>query len=86
MTIDDSVRIRVIRALLGMDSQSFAKRLGVCPATQTNWEKGRTTPSADKRQELYQLCEENGIGFLPSGFPVPVASLLMFKLEEFQNA
>lgn len=71
---NDATRIRVIRAFLGMDSKPFAARLGVCAGTLTNWERGRSTPTPSRRAELEKLCEENGIGFLPNGYPIPMSS------------
>lgn len=85
MTLDDSTRIRVIRALIGLDSKSFAVRLGVCAGTLTAWEKGRSAPQGTKRQALAELCQEHGIGFMPSGMPFPMADCMMFKPQENQN-
>lgn len=82
MILDDAQRIRVIRALLGMDSKSFATRLDICANTLTGWEKGRAVPKAAKRQALAELCSEQGIGFTPSGMPFPMADCMMFKKEE----
>ena len=73
--VDDSARVRVIRALLGIDSRTFAKTLSVSPGTVTAWEKGRSTPTRAKRNELAQFCQKNGIAFLPSGMPVPRVDL-----------
>lgn len=33
MIVNEATRIRIVRAFLGMDSKSFATRLGVCAAT-----------------------------------------------------
>ena len=74
--VDDSARIRVIRALVGLDSRSFAKKMGVSPQTVTSWEKGRCTPQREKRKELAAFCQKEGICFLPSGCPVPASDLL----------
>ena len=35
--IDDAVRVRVIRAILGMSSKAFAARVGVSAGTLTAW-------------------------------------------------
>ncbi len=83
MTVNSSAQIRVIRAWLGMSSRDFSARLGVCPASLTNWERGRATPGPEKRQVLAELCQEHGLGFLPSGMPVPFAECFTFKPGEF---
>lgn len=79
MIVDEHARIRVVRALLGLDCKAFASRLGVHPATLTNWEKGRSGPNLLRRRELGKLCQENGIAFSPSGMPFPVADCIVFK-------
>jgi DNA-binding transcriptional regulator YiaG len=78
----DAQRIRVIRALIGMNSKDFAAKLDVCAGTLTAWERGRATPTVTKRMELAELCQEHGIAFTPSGFPFPIADCMMFKPEE----
>jgi len=82
VTFNDSTRIRVIRAIIGLDSKSFATRLGIAASTLTNWEKGRSAPQLPKRQELAELCQEHGIGFTPSGFPFPITDCMLFKKED----
>ena len=84
MILDDSVRIRVIRALLGMSSKDFAVRLGVCSGTLTAWERNRSAPQGTKRDDLAKLCQENGIAFSPSGMPFPIADVMTFKQENNQ--
>lgn len=79
MHVNDATRIRVIRAFLGMNSQSFSARLGINSQTLTNWERGRSTPGPVKREELAKLCEDNGIAFSPSGYPFPVTDCVVFK-------
>lgn len=79
MIINDGTRVRVIRALLGMDSKSFAKKLNVCAATLTSWEKGRSSPQGDNKNALAKICSEAGIGFTPTGCPLPMADVMMFK-------
>jgi DNA-binding transcriptional regulator YiaG len=83
MIVNSSTQIRVIRALLGMSPRDFSARLGVCPASLTNWERGRTTPGPERRQVLAELCQENGLGFMPSGMPVPFAQYFAFKPGDF---
>jgi transcriptional regulator with XRE-family HTH domain len=74
MIVNSSTQIRVIRTWLGTSSRDFSARLGVCPASLTNWERGRATPGPEKRKVLLaELCQEYGIGFPPSGMPVPFA-------------
>lgn len=81
MTINDAVRVRVIRAITGMDSKTMAARLGIGPATLTSWEKGRATPLPGNRDALAVVCQEHGIGFTPSGFPFPMVDCMQFKQE-----
>lgn len=86
MTFDDATRIRVIRAMLGIDSKSFAAKVGVRPETMSGWEHGHYTPQPSKREELAKLCSEHGIGFTPSGFPFPIAECMMFRSQEGRSA
>jgi len=79
--ITDAVRIRVIRALLGMSCRKFADALNVSTASLTGWEKGRSVPRPRTRQELAKLCQKHGIAFMPSGFPIPVVDCMLFKKE-----
>lgn len=79
LTIDDAVRIRVIRAIIGMKSKDMAKRIGVTACTITFWERGTATPRGKHRRELENICREHRITFLPSGFPVPFDDCLQFK-------
>ncbi len=76
MIVDDATRIRVIRALLGMESREFAKILGISNGTITSWEKSRSTPQREKRKALAELCQKHGICFLPSGAPVFQSDLM----------
>jgi DNA-binding transcriptional regulator YiaG len=82
MTINDSTRIRVIRALIGMSSKDFAERIGVSSWTMTAYERGRSAPQGKKRDELAKLCQEHGLAFLPSGMPVSFSDCLLFKNQE----
>ena len=77
--LSDAMRVRVIRALLGMTSKQFAQKIGVSATTLTSWEKGRNTPQAHIRPRISDLCQEHGIAALPSGMPVPASDVLMFK-------
>jgi DNA-binding XRE family transcriptional regulator len=83
MIVNRNIQIRIIRALLGMGSRSFAKCLGVCEASLTNWEKGHVNPRPENIQALGELCQKHGIGFRPSGMPVPFAECFMLKPGEF---
>lgn len=85
MIVDDATRIRVVRAFLGMDSKSFSARIGVCVGTLTNYERGRSSPAQRPREELAKLCQENGICFTPSGYPLPVIDHVVFKQEAVQE-
>lgn len=86
MKIDDAMRIRLIRALLGMNSRTFAALLDIEPNTLTHWEKGVTTPNRTKRDILWTLCQEHGIAFSPSGYPFPLADCMIFTTpKENQN-
>jgi transcriptional regulator with XRE-family HTH domain len=82
LPIGDAVRIRVIRALMGTTSRSFAQRIGVSAGTLTSWEKGRATPQNSHREELAKLCHEKKIGFLPSGMPVPFVDTLVYREDK----
>lgn len=79
MTLNDAMRVRVIRAILGLNSKAFASRLGVSAITVTAWERGRWVPGAESREELARLCQEHKLAFLPSGMPVPAVDTLIFK-------
>jgi DNA-binding transcriptional regulator YiaG len=74
--IDESVKIRIIRILVGMDCKTFAATLGVCVNTVTSWEHGRNEPIRSKRKALAELCQKHGIAFLPSGYPLPKSELM----------
>ena len=76
MIIDDSAKIRVIRAMLGMESREFAAKLGISAGTMTSWEKGRSTPQREKRKVITEICQKYRIGFMPSGMPVPIDDIM----------
>ncbi len=69
--IDDPTRIRVIKAILHMDSKAFATAIGVAQNTVTGWESGRSVPNAASRQVISHLCHMRGIEFRADGMPVP---------------
>lgn len=77
--ISDAVRIRVIRAIIGMTSESFAESVGASVNSVTNWEKGRTHPQQVHRVRLGMLCQKYRLCFLPSGMPVPMDDVIQFK-------
>ncbi len=76
MIIDDAARVRIVRAILGIESREFAAKLGISAGTMTSWERGRSTTQREKRKVLAAICQENSICFLPSGMPVPHSDLL----------
>lgn len=71
MIVEESVRWRVIRAILGVDKLAMAKRFKVSPNTIRNWECGRTVPNNINRKIISQICHEHNISIRPDGFPVP---------------
>jgi len=80
--INDSQRIRVIRAILGMTSKALANELGVSTNALTSWEKNKYSPRPENRHELARLCKKNEIGFTPSGMPVPMTDVFTFRKKE----
>ena len=70
--VNDAVRVRVIRAILGISSKEFSSRVGVTQGVITSWEKGRSRPQPKNKIELGRLCRESKIAFTASGFPVVV--------------
>jgi DNA-binding XRE family transcriptional regulator len=82
MKINDATRVRIIRAMLGVDSKTFAKQLNVCAATLTSWEKGRSSPQGANKDALAEICLDAGIGFSPTGYPMPMADVMTFKSRE----
>jgi len=73
MVIDDAFQVRIVRAMLGMGVGKFAQTMGVCAASVTGWEHGRSFPQRANRQRFNELCREQGIAFLRSGMPVPAS-------------
>jgi DNA-binding transcriptional regulator YiaG len=69
--VTDAMRVRVIRAIIGVTSRQFCRMVGVSPTTLTSWEKGRAEPQRRKRVILAAICQQNSIAFLPNGMPVP---------------
>ena len=72
--ISEPTRIRVIKAILGMDSKAFAKAVGVAQNTVTVWESGRSVPSHESRKAIKTLCDSKGIVFRKDGMPLPKVS------------
>ena len=72
--ISEPQRIRVIKAILGMDSKAFAKAVGVDRNTVTTWESGRSVPSHESRVAIKALCDSQGIVFRKDGMPLPKVS------------
>jgi ribosome-binding protein aMBF1 (putative translation factor) len=71
--VEESTRLRVIRAIIGWDRKTMSSRLGVHPTTVTKWEHGKTTPDTTARRKIETICSEYGIAIRPDGFPVPVS-------------
>lgn len=82
--IDDSVRVRIIRLLLGIKSKELAARLGITAGALSSWETGRHCPQREKRKLLADICQKEGICFMPSGYPVPMSDLMPVKQENEQ--
>lgn len=72
--IDEPTRIRVIKAILGMDSKAFANAVGVAQNTVTTWESGRSVPSHESRVAIKALCDSKGIVFRKDGLSVELTS------------
>lgn len=71
MAVEEKVRWRVIRAILGWDKQTMALNLGINPNTVRMWENGDSCPNAPSRKVLASLCEKHRIAIRADGFPVP---------------
>ena len=69
--VDDSTRIRVIRALLGLSKREFADLLEVTENTVGNWEAGRNVPQRRHRERMAAICAEKGIILRTDGYPAP---------------
>lgn len=74
--VDDSTRIRVIMALMGITSKTLAARVGVTQGVITCWRKGRFAPQKKNRAILAEICQQEGIAFFPSGMPIREADLM----------
>lgn len=74
--IEEKAKIRIIRVLLDVSAKEFAEILGVTPCSVSGWENGRCTPQRGVRRKISEMCDKNGICFLPSGMPVPKEDLL----------
>jgi DNA-binding transcriptional regulator YiaG len=71
--VDEAMRIRVIRAIIGCDRQTLQKRLGVSDNVVRNWEDGTSIPQRKNRAALAEICRQYNIAIRPDGFPVPVS-------------
>lgn len=71
MVVEEAVRWRVIRAILGIDQEALARKIDSHPNSIRNWEKGRTVPNTTSRKKLAEICREHNIAIRPDGFPVP---------------
>lgn len=71
MVISEAMRWRVIRAILGWDKNTLAKRMGINPNTIRYWENGRQSPNPASRKVFSEICHEHSIAIRPDGFPVP---------------
>ena len=69
--VNEATRMRVIRAILGVDMQTFARHFDVSPNTVRNWERGISIPNTINRKTLSGLLLKNRIAIRPDGFPVP---------------
>lgn len=79
MILDDATRVRVIRAILGLNRRQMAEKVGVTPFTITDWETGRARPRGRLQDRMALVAHENGLAFLPSGMPVPAKDCLLLK-------
>ena len=77
--VSDATRIRVIMALMGVTSKDLAIRVGVSQGVVTGWSKGRCAPQRKSRAALAEICQQEGICFLPSGMPVRIEDLVVVK-------
>ena len=73
--ISEKQRIKILCSILDVEYQGLAERLGVTRQTVYTWTMGNRTLSPTTRRKLNELCEKEGIAFLPSGMPV--------KLEDY---
>ena len=68
--VDEAMRVRVIRAIVGISKSDLAARCDVVYQTVSNWETGRSVPNSTSRRVLSELCAKNNIAIRPDGFPV----------------
>ena len=71
--IEESMRIRVIRAITGLNSSKFCEKYGIHKSSMPAWEAGRAVPNTKSRETLARICAEYNISIRPDGFPVPVS-------------
>lgn len=50
-----------IRRTVGMNQIEFAKAIGVCKTTISNWETGLYEPTPDHIKRLIEFCKEHKI-------------------------
>ncbi len=66
-----SVRIRVIRALMGFTQARFAMAVSSNIVSIREWERGERCIRPESWRKIALFCREMGIGMLKSGMPVP---------------
>ncbi len=69
--VSEALRIRVIRAIMGISRTDMAKMIDVNPITVRHWECGHYEPQRKLRARIADLCREQNIAIRPDGFPVP---------------
>jgi DNA-binding transcriptional regulator YiaG len=82
VTIDEATKIRVIRAILGLNVAAFANIMGTTPTSVWQWENGHASPQLRRRETLHKICKEHGIAISPSGYPFPVSDCVVFQGEK----
>lgn len=53
--------VKEVRGRLFLSQETFAKKIGVCPATLNRWEKGNCVPSFLRKQLFKKFCDSKGI-------------------------
>lgn len=62
--------IQMGRILLDLSQGALAEKMGVTPATVSQWENGHAEPRHATMRRFLILCEQGGIGFTAIGMPV----------------